>query len=74
MPRRGRSPGRKVGGRESWVIEAITKAGGELGSARCLSEIVPLKWPMGTGKVLKYAVVVAGMKRWSAARGDADVA
>jgi ubiquinone/menaquinone biosynthesis C-methylase UbiE len=49
-------------GRER-VIEAITKAGGELESARCLSEIVPLKWPMDTGKALKYAVVVAGMKR-----------
>jgi hypothetical protein len=32
---------------------------------RCLSEIVPLKLPMDTGKVLKYAVVVAGMKRSS---------
>jgi SAM-dependent methyltransferase len=49
-------------GRER-VIEAIAKAGGELESARCLSEIAPLKWPMDTGKVLKYAVVVAGMKR-----------
>jgi hypothetical protein len=25
--------------------------------------IVPLKWPMDTGKVLKYAVIVAGTKR-----------
>jgi SAM-dependent methyltransferase len=49
-------------GRER-VIEAIAEAGGELESARCLSEIALLKWPMGTGKVLKYAVVVAGMKR-----------
>jgi SAM-dependent methyltransferase len=49
-------------GRER-VIEAITKVGGELECARCLSEIVPLKWPMDTGKVLKYAVVVAGTKR-----------
>jgi ubiquinone/menaquinone biosynthesis C-methylase UbiE len=49
-------------GRER-VIEAITKADGELESARCLSEIVPLAWPMDTGKVLKYAVVVAGVKR-----------
>jgi SAM-dependent methyltransferase len=44
------------------VIEAITKAGGEIESARGLSEIVPLKWPMDTGKVLKYAVVIAGAK------------
>ena len=49
-------------GRER-VIEAITKVGGELESARCLSEIMPLKWPMDTGKVLKYAVVIAGTKR-----------
>ena len=45
------------------VIEAIAKAGGELESARCLSQIAPLKWPMDTGKALKYAVVVAGTKR-----------
>lgn len=45
------------------VIEAITKAGGLIESARCLSEIVPLKWPMDSGQVLKYAVVVAGTKR-----------
>jgi ubiquinone/menaquinone biosynthesis C-methylase UbiE len=51
-------------GRER-VIEAITKADGELESARCLSQIVPLTWPMDTGKVLKYAVVVAGVKRSS---------
>jgi SAM-dependent methyltransferase len=49
-------------GRER-VIAAITKADGELESARCLSEVVPLKWPMDTGKVLRYAVVVAGRKR-----------
>jgi ubiquinone/menaquinone biosynthesis C-methylase UbiE len=49
-------------GRER-VIEAITKAHGELESTHCLSDIVPLKWPMDTGKVLKYAVVVAGTKR-----------
>jgi len=49
--------------RRERVIDAITKAGGELQSARCLSEILPLKWPMDTGKVLKYAVVIAGTKR-----------
>jgi SAM-dependent methyltransferase len=52
-------------GRER-VIEALTTADGELVSARCLSEIVPLKWPMSIGKVLKYAVVVAGTKRAAA--------
>jgi SAM-dependent methyltransferase len=49
-------------GRER-VVEAITTAGGELESTRGLSEILPLRWPMGTGKALKYAVVVAGTKR-----------
>jgi ubiquinone/menaquinone biosynthesis C-methylase UbiE len=44
------------------VIEVITKAGGAPESARRLSEIVPLKWPMDTGRVLKYAVVIAGAK------------
>jgi hypothetical protein len=49
-------------GRER-VIEAVTKAGGEVGSAGGPSEIVPLRWLMDTGKGLKYAVVIAGAKR-----------
>jgi SAM-dependent methyltransferase len=49
-------------GRER-VIKAITTAGGALEYVRSLSQMVPLKWPMDTGKVLKYAVVIAGMKR-----------
>jgi hypothetical protein len=49
-------------GRER-VIEAITNAGGDIESNRRLSEVVPLRWPMDTGKALKYAVLVVGVKR-----------
>jgi SAM-dependent methyltransferase len=48
-------------GRER-VLDALQEAGGQVGSARALSEILELKWPMNTGKVLKYAVVVIGTK------------
>ena len=44
------------------VLAAIRTAGGEVASARTLSELLPLKWPMNTGKVLKYAVLVTGTK------------
>jgi SAM-dependent methyltransferase len=48
-------------GRER-VTNAITQAGGNLETARRLSDLMPLKWPMNTGKVLKYAVVITGNK------------
>ena len=48
-------------GREA-VLAAIRGAGGEVASARALSELLALKWPMNTGKVLKYAVLITGTK------------
>jgi hypothetical protein len=41
-------------------VPSAGQRGGAPESARRLPEIVPLKWPMDTGKVAKYAVVIAG--------------
>ncbi|WP_457101073.1 class I SAM-dependent methyltransferase [Microbacterium sp. P5_E9] len=48
-------------GREA-VLAAIRMAGGEITSARALSELLALRWPMNTGKVLGHAVLVTGTK------------
>lgn len=45
------------------VLDAITQAGGEITSARALSEMVPLAWPLNTARALKYGVVLTGAKR-----------
>ena len=48
--------------RRAAVLGAIRAAGGEVASARPLSELLALKWPMNTGKVLGYAVLITGTK------------
>jgi SAM-dependent methyltransferase len=48
-------------GRER-VLEAIRRAGGEVVSARSLSEILELRFPLKLTKVLGYAVLVTGTK------------
>lgn len=44
------------------VLRVIVSAGGEVESARRLSEILELRFPLNLAKVLKYAVLVAGTK------------
>jgi len=56
---------RCYGGREP-VLRVIASCGGEIGSARRLSEILELRFPLSLAKVLKYAVLVSGTKSRSA--------
>jgi ubiquinone/menaquinone biosynthesis C-methylase UbiE len=44
------------------VLDAVRDAGGEIESVRTLTEMFDLKFPMNLGKVLKYAVIMAGTK------------
>jgi SAM-dependent methyltransferase len=44
------------------ALEVIMAAGGEIGSAQKLSQIVEFKFPLNLAKVLKYAVIVTGTK------------
>lgn len=44
----------------SRVLDAIAEAGGDPLSVRALSELLPLRWPMNTRKVLKDAVLIVG--------------
>lgn len=53
---------RSYPGREH-VLETIERAGGEIESARALPELLELRFPLGLGKVLGHAVLVAGTKR-----------
>lgn len=48
-------------GREA-VLSAIRAAGGDADSARALSELLDLKWPMASGRVLKHAVLITGTR------------
>jgi SAM-dependent methyltransferase len=48
-------------GRER-VLSVIENSGGEIESARSLSELLDLRFPLNLGKVLKYAVLVSGIK------------
>ncbi len=48
-------------GREH-VLEVIARNGGEIESARSLSEVLELRFPLNLAKVLKYAVLVSGTK------------
>lgn len=44
------------------VLKAIVSGRGEVESARSLSEILELRFPLNLAKVLKYAVLVSGTK------------
>jgi SAM-dependent methyltransferase len=44
------------------ALEVIVDAGGEIGSAQKLSEILEFRFPLNLAKVLKYAVIVTGTK------------
>jgi ubiquinone/menaquinone biosynthesis C-methylase UbiE len=48
-------------GREK-VLAAVANAGGTIETARSLSEVFDLKFPLNLAKVLKYAVIVTGTK------------
>jgi SAM-dependent methyltransferase len=48
-------------GREH-VLKVIASSGGEIASARSLSEVLELRFPLNLAKVLKYAVLVSGTK------------
>lgn len=52
---------RAYGGR-SHVLRAIESAGGKVESSRRLSEVLELPFPLNLAKVLKYAVLVRGIK------------
>ena len=45
------------------VIGAIVASGGDIAVRKRLSEIMPLPYPMDTGKVLRHAVLLIGTKR-----------
>jgi ubiquinone/menaquinone biosynthesis C-methylase UbiE len=44
------------------VAKTIEKSGGSVGQLQKLSEIMELKFPLGTKKVLKYGVLIVGKK------------
>ena len=44
------------------VLAAVADAGGTIETARSISEVFDLKFPLNLAKVLKYAVIVAGTK------------
>jgi ubiquinone/menaquinone biosynthesis C-methylase UbiE len=44
------------------VLKTIQRAGGEVRSAGSLSELLELHFPLTMAKVLKYAVIVSGIK------------
>ena len=48
--------------RREQVLEAIQSAGGEVKSDRSLSELLELSFPLTLAKVLKYAVLLSGIK------------
>ena len=54
-------------------LEVIVDAGGEIGSARKLSEIFELRFPLNLAKVLKDAVIVTGTKTPNATRASRQI-
>jgi ubiquinone/menaquinone biosynthesis C-methylase UbiE len=48
------------------VLKVITSNGGEIASARSLSEVLELRYPLNLAQVLKYAVLVSGTKSLAA--------
>ena len=44
------------------ALEVIMAAGGKIGSAQKLSQILEFTFPLNLAKVLKYAVIVTGTK------------
>jgi hypothetical protein len=46
----------------SHALKVIASNGGEIASARSLSEVLDLRFPLNLAQVLKYAVVVSGTK------------
>jgi SAM-dependent methyltransferase len=52
------------GGQEH-VLKVIASNGGEIESARNLSDVIELRFPLKLAKVLKYAVLVSGTKSFA---------
>lgn len=55
----------KIYGSRERVLAAIRDAGGRIEEQTVLSSVFPLRWPMNTPKVLRYAVIISGTKRAS---------
>jgi SAM-dependent methyltransferase len=55
----------KIYGSRECVLAAIRDAGGRIEEQTVLSAALPLRWPMNTPKVLRYAVIISGTKRAS---------
>lgn len=48
------------------VLDVIARNGGRIDTARSLSQVLSLKFPLNLAKVLKYAVFVSGVKPFAA--------
>jgi SAM-dependent methyltransferase len=55
---------KRYDGREH-VLTVIARNGGEIASARSLSEVLDLRFPLNLAQVLKYAVLVSGTKSFA---------